>query len=283
MTRVARAKRAAATTAKKKTATAKKTAKPTPTNRRASAKGATAAGGGRASAKKQRGRVVSKHMKLPASWEPVLGAELKKPYFVELEEFLEAERKKYDVFPSEENVFAAFDATPYDNVNVFLLGQDPYPTPGHAHGLCFSVLPGVRPPGSLQNMFKELHDDLGVKIPKTGYLMPWARQGMLMLNAVLTVRSGEPNSHKDKGWEQFTDAAIKKVNEKSDPVVFVLWGGYAQKKLKLIDDKKHTVIKGAHPSPLSAKLWFGSKPFSKINAALKKNGKPEIDWSLPET
>jgi uracil-DNA glycosylase len=221
--------------------------------------------------------------KIPASWQGVLADETAKPYYQTLMEFLDQERTSHDVFPAAEDVFAALEYTPYEQTNVLLLGQDPYPTPGHAHGLCFSVRPGVRLPGSLANMYKELASDLGIKAGKNGYLAPWAKQGMLMLNAVLTVRSGAPNSHKDKGWEQFTDAIIRKVNERTDPVVFVLWGAYAQKKAKLIDGKKHTVLKGTHPSPLSASSgFFGSKPFSGINAALRKHGKPEIDWKLPE-
>lgn len=217
---------------------------------------------------------------IPASWQSVLAAETSKPYFTTLSSFLETERASHTILPASEHVFAALSATPYESVSVLILGQDPYPTPGHAHGLCFSVMPGVALPGSLRNIFKELGDDLGVPMPKTGYLMPWATQGILLLNAVLTVRAGEANSHKDKGWEKFTDAIISAVNRKADPVVFVLWGSYAQKKEKLIDASRHTIIKGAHPSPLSAKLWFGSKPFSKINEALRRNGKAEIDWSL---
>ena len=221
-------------------------------------------------------------MKLPASWKPILSSELEQPYFKELEAFLEKERKKEEVFPAEEDVFSALELTPWKDVSVLLLGQDPYHDVGQAHGLCFSVREGVKAPPSLANMYKELNADLGTPIPSTGCLIPWAQQGMVMLNAVLTVRAHTPNSHKGQGWEQFTDAIIKKVNERPDPVVFVLWGGFAQKKLKLIDAKKHTVIAGAHPSPLSAKLWFGSKPFSKINAALKKHGRPQIDWALSD-
>ena len=221
-------------------------------------------------------------MKLPASWKPILSAELEQPYFHDLQKFLEKERKTQEVFPAEKDVFSALELTPWDEVSVLLLGQDPYHDVGQAHGLCFSVLPGVKPPPSLANMYKELNADLGTPIPKTGCLIPWAKQGMVMLNAVLTVRAHTPNSHKGQGWEQFTDAIIRKVNERPDPVVFVLWGGFAQKKLKLIDAKKHAVIAGAHPSPLSAKLWFGSKPFSKINAALAKHGRAPIDWSLSD-
>jgi uracil-DNA glycosylase len=217
---------------------------------------------------------------IPAGWQHVLGAETRKPYYAELQAFVEGERASHTVLPAREHVYAALEATPYEEVSVLLLGQDPYPTPGHAHGLCFSVLPGVKAPASLRNIYKELNDDLGVPIPSTGYLMPWARQGMLLLNAVLTVRAGAANSHQGKGWETFTDAIIDAVNRKPDPVVFVLWGSYAQKKQKRIDDSRHVIVKGAHPSPLSAKLWFGSKPFSKINAALESHGKKPIDWRL---
>lgn len=218
---------------------------------------------------------------VPASWKRVLADEFKKPYWAEPQAFVAKERDEYTIFPPEDEVYTAFQLTPYEDVRVFLLGQDPYPGEGQAHGLCFSVKPGVALPGSLRNMYKELKDDLGVPLAKTGYLARWAEQGMLMLNAVLTVRAGQPNSHKGKGWETFTDAVIRAVNDKPDPVVFVLWGAYAQKKLKLIDEGRHTVIQSAHPSPLSASNgFFGSKPFSKINAALKENGFPPIDWDL---
>jgi uracil-DNA glycosylase len=212
----------------------------------------------------------------------VLAEEFEKPYFKELMEFLDEERAKYEVYPPEKDVFNALELTPYEDVNAVILGQDPYHDEGQAHGLAFSVRPGVRPPPSLMNMFRELHDDLGVPVPKTGYLAPWAEQGLLLLNTVLTVRAHQAASHRGKGWEKFTDEVIRKVSAKKDPVVFVLWGSHAQKKLKIIDAERHTVIKGVHPSPLSAKSgFFGSKPFSQINAALKKNGKPEIDWRLP--
>ena len=180
-------------------------------------------------------------------------------------------------------MFAAFEHTPYNKVSVLLLGQDPYHGEGQAHGLCFSVLPGTKPPPSLANIYKELQADAGCKIPNHGYLVTWAEQGVLMLNAVLTVRAHTPNSHKDKGWEQFTDAAIAAVNAKPDRVVFVLWGGYAQKKAKLIDTTRHVIVQSAHPSPLSAyNGFFGSKPFSKINAALQAAGKPIIDWRIAD-
>ena len=193
------------------------------------------------------------------------------------------ERRAHSVFPPDAEVFHALEATPYEDVNVLLLGQDPYHDDGQAHGLCFSVRPGIKPPPSLVNIYKELQADVGFRIPNNGYLEPWARQGVLMLNAVLTVRAHTPNSHKDRGWETFTDAVIRKVNEKSDPVVFVLWGGYAQKKVKLVDTSRHTVIQSAHPSPLSARNgFFGSRPFSAINEALRRAGKPAIDWQLPD-
>ncbi len=184
---------------------------------------------------------------IPASWRSELADEFTKPYWAELQEFVAKERDEHTIFPPADEVYTAFRLTPYEDVHVFLLGQDPYPGKGQAHGLCFSVKPGVALPGSLRNMFKELHDDLGIPPAKNGYLVKWAEQGMLMLNAVLTVRAGHPNSHKGKGWEIFTDAAIRAVNEKDDPVVFVLWGAYAQKKLKLIDTDRHTVIQSRTP------------------------------------
>jgi len=219
---------------------------------------------------------------LPESWQPILADEVTKPYFQQLSAFVDEERSKYAVFPPEGSVFNALRYTPYSNVRVLLLGQDPYHDEGQAHGLAFSVLPGVKPPPSLRNMFGELKSDLGLPFPNNGYLVPWAEQGILLLNAVLTVRAHQPNSHKDHGWETFTDAIIRKVNEKSDPVVFVLWGGYARKKVPLIDASRHTIIQSAHPSPLSANNgFFGSKPFSKINAALVAHGTPPINWQIP--
>lgn len=218
---------------------------------------------------------------IPESWRRVLIDEFTKPYWAALQAFIGKEREQHTIYPPADEVYTAFRLTPYEDVRVFLLGQDPYPGEGQAHGLCFSVKPGVLLPGSLRNMYKELQDDLGIPPAKSGYLAKWAAQGMLMLNAVLTVRAGQPNSHKGQGWETFTDAAIQAVNEKTEPVVFVLWGAYAQKKLKLIDTNRHTIIQSAHPSPLSAANgFFRSKPFSKINAALRKNGFAEIDWDL---
>ncbi|MUG92117.1 uracil-DNA glycosylase [Scytonema sp. UIC 10036] len=220
---------------------------------------------------------------LPTSWQTVLAEEFDKPYFQKLQDFLKEERQSYSIYPPEEDVFSAFELTPYEQVNVLLLGQDPYHDDNQAHGLCFSVRPGIKPPPSLVNIYKELKDDVSFNIPNNGYLVTWAKQGILMLNAVLTVRAHTPNSHKNKGWETFTDAVITKVNQKTDPVVFVLWGGYAQKKLKLIDTDRHIVVQSAHPSPLSARNgFFGSKAFSAINSALRSFGKPEIDWQIPD-
>ena len=220
---------------------------------------------------------------LPRSWMNVVGEEFKKPYYQKLQQFLAEERRRYTVYPPEDEVFFALQTTHHENVNVLILGQDPYHDENQAHGLAFSVRPGVRPPPSLMNIFKELHDDVGCRIPNNGYLVPWAEQGVLLLNAVLTVRAHQPNSHKGKGWEKFTDAVFRKVNEKEDPVVFVLWGGNARKKRELIDTSRHMIVESAHPSPLSARSgFFGSKPFSRINQALKEVGKPEIDWQLPD-
>lgn len=216
----------------------------------------------------------------PADWSAVLASEFGQPYFIKLQDFVAAERKTHEIFPPETDVFNAFTFTPFDQVKVVLLGQDPYPTPGHAHGLCFSVRQGVAIPASLRNMDKELQSDLGIPPAPHGNLEAWAKQGILMLNAVLTVRSGTPNSHAKKGWEHFTDAVLRAVNARPQPAVFVLWGAYAGKKKPLIDTSRHAVIESAHPSPLSAsKGFFGSKPFSKINSELKRFGHPPIDWS----
>jgi uracil-DNA glycosylase len=221
-------------------------------------------------------------VQLPASWKTALDGELKKDYFQRLGEFVDAERESHTIYPPEADVFNAFRMTPYDRVKVLLLGQDPYHGAGQAHGMCFSVQPGVKSPPSLVNMFKELRSDLGCRIPNNGYLVPWAEQGVMLLNAVLTVRAGEPNSHKDHGWETFTDAVIRALNERENPVVFVLWGAYAQKKAKLIDAERHRILTAAHPSPLSAKKFLGSKPFSAINNALEELGETPIDWQLPD-
>ncbi len=235
--------------------------------------------GGRA--KSSRGDSSMGPESIPESWRDVLAPEFDKPYFKKLQQFVAEERSNHTVFPPEEDVFNALKYTPYHEMKVLLLGQDPYHDVGQAHGLCFSVRPGVRPPPSLVNMFKELHEDLGCRIPNNGYLVPWAEQGVLLLNAVLTVRAHQPASHANKGWETFTDSIIKAASGRDDPMVFVLWGGYAQKKEKLIDGSKHVILKAAHPSPLSAKKFFGSRPFSAINNALQNMGKEPIDWQLP--
>jgi uracil-DNA glycosylase len=219
---------------------------------------------------------------LPANWRKILADEFDKPYFQELVEFVNEQRASHTVYPPEEDVFNAFKATPFDKVKVLLLGQDPYHGAGQAHGMCFSVRPGVRPPPSLVNMFRELHDDLGCKIPNHGCLQAWADHGVMLLNAVLTVRAGEPNSHKDKGWEKFTDAVIKALNARSKPVVFALWGAYAQKKAKLVTNEQHRIQKTAHPSPLSAAKFLGSRPYSAINEALKEAGQEPLDWCIPD-
>jgi uracil-DNA glycosylase len=223
-------------------------------------------------------------LNLPSSWRKHLAGEFKKPYFQKLQEFVDAERENHQVFPPEEDVFNAFQHTPYHKVKVMLLGQDPYHDEGQAHGLCFSVQPGVRPPPSLKNIFKELKNDVGCPLPNHGCLTAWADQGVFLLNAVLTVRAHKPASHKGKGWEVFTDEVIRKVNEQEEPVVFLLWGRYAQDKSKLIDTDRHTILKAAHPSPLSAKNgFFGSKPFSQANQALRDAGRDEIEWCLEDT
>jgi uracil-DNA glycosylase len=220
-------------------------------------------------------------MQIPGPWQKPLGEEAEKPYFRELVAFLKAERAKKTIFPPEEDVFRALSLTPLEDVKVLLLGQDPYHDDGQAHGLCFSVRPPTRPPPSLKNIFRELKDDLGIEVPEgQGELSAWGEQGVLLLNTVLTVVAHEPASHKKKGWETFTDAVINKVNAGPRPVVFCLWGAHAQKKAKLVDASRHVVIQGAHPSPLSMKKFFGSKPFSKINAALFAKGRTPIDWSL---
>ena len=218
---------------------------------------------------------------LPPSWLKALGPETHKPYWAPLMQFVAGEREHHAVYPTEADVFNAFRFTPLERVKVLLLGQDPYPGEGQAHGLCFSVRPGVRPPASLRNIYREMQADVGAEPVDHGYLASWAGQGVLMLNACLTVRAGEPNSHAGKGWEKFTDAAIRAVDALPRPVVFLLWGGYARKKEKLIDAARHVIVAGAHPSPLSVKLFTGSRPFSKVNAALEAVGEKPIAWQLP--
>ncbi|GAB5054885.1 MULTISPECIES: uracil-DNA glycosylase [Pediococcus] len=216
-------------------------------------------------------------------WQEVLGPEFEKAYYKDLHDFLKTEYRTQLIHPDMFHIFEAFEWTPFNQVKVVILGQDPYHEPHQAHGLSFSVLPGVRIPPSLQNIYKELQDDLGIKPVSHGYLEKWAKQGVLMLNTVLTVRNGQAFSHKGKGWEQLTDVAIQKLSEREMPVVFILWGKAAQAKISLIDTKRNIIIKSAHPSPFSAYHgFFGSHPFSKTNAALKALGEEPIDWQLPE-
>ena len=219
---------------------------------------------------------------LPNDWQDVVGQETEKPYFKKLEAFVDAERQKYTVYPKESEVFSSMEYTPYQAVRVLILGQDPYHGPRQAHGCSFSVRPHVPLPPSLRNIFKELLDDVGATPPDHGCLVPWARQGVLLLNTVLTVRSGQANSHQGKGWEQFTDAVFQEVNHHQERVVFILWGASARRKASLVDLTRHVVIQSAHPSPLSAASgFFGSRPFSRTNAALREAGLPEINWQLP--
>ncbi|MFC0272407.1 uracil-DNA glycosylase [Metabacillus herbersteinensis] len=214
-------------------------------------------------------------------WYEVLGEEFQKPYFLKLQEFLQKEFETATIFPSQNTIFQALNTTAYNDVKVVILGQDPYHGEGQAHGLSFSVQPGVKHPPSLRNLFLELDEDQGCAIPKDGTLSKWAEQGVLLLNTVLTVRKGEANSHKGRGWELFTDKMISSLNDRKDPLVFVLWGKHAQQKKSLIDKDRHLVIESAHPSPFSARRgFFGSKPFSKANQFLKEQQHDEIDWCL---
>lgn len=216
-------------------------------------------------------------------WAPLLAEEFEKAYYLDLREFLMEEYQNKTVYPDKEDIFNALRYTDYDKVKVVILGQDPYHGPGQAHGLSFSVKPEVEIPPSLRNMFKELKADLGCEIPNHGYLKKWADQGVLLLNTVLTVRKGEAHSHKGKGWETFTDKVITLLNDRQEPVIFILWGKPAQSKLKLIDESKHKIITSAHPSPLSARRgFFGSKPFSRVNEILREWGRQEIDWQIDE-
>ncbi|RHY24025.1 hypothetical protein DYB25_003955 [Aphanomyces astaci] len=236
------------------------------------------------------------------TWNDLLAPEFKKAYFKQLEAFLDREqkyvqtkpvpmlsmthscRKKAAIFPPRHEIFAALNLCPFDSINVVIIGQDPYHGPGQAHGLCFSVARGVPPPPSLKNIYKEANKDVGIPVPTHGSLLSWCRQGVLMLNAVLTVRATEANSHKKQGWETFTDAVIRLVNDQADHVVFLLWGKPAQEKGALISRTKHCVLTSSHPSPLgatkTAEPFIGSKCFSKANAYLASHNKPEIDWTL---
>ena len=223
-------------------------------------------------------------IKLHPSWLDPLQDEFASPYMDDLKRFLLREREAGKcIFPAGPNWFRALDLTPLEEVRVVILGQDPYHGEGQAHGLCFSVPNGVRPPPSLVNIFKELESDLGIPRPGHGFLEHWARQGVLLMNAVLTVEMGQAASHRDRGWERFTDAIIRLVNARPEPVVFMLWGSYAQKKAAFVDQSRHLVLKAPHPSPLSAHSGFlGCRHFSKANAFLEAHGQPPIDWALPE-
>jgi uracil-DNA glycosylase len=218
---------------------------------------------------------------MTTDWNPVLRGELAKPYWQQLQAFVRAERERTVVYPPDDEVFAALHLTPYASTRVLILGQDPYHGPNQAHGLCFSVRRGVAVPPSLVNIHKELRDDLGIEPPGHGNLEAWASQGVLLLNTTLTVRAGQAASHQGKGWETFTDRVITTVDGKDHPVVFILWGSHARKKKALVDTSRHTVIESAHPSPLSAANgFFGSKPFSRTNAALAAAGLDPVDWRL---
>ncbi len=223
-------------------------------------------------------------IRLDASWKAPLADEFAKPYVAVLRSFLNDQKARgRQIFPKGSAFFRALYLTPLDQVRVVILGQDPYHGPGQAHGLCFSVPPDVRIPPSLVNIFKELEADLGIPRARHGYLEHWAQQGVLLLNSVLSVEAGQAASHQGKGWEQMTDAIIRLVNAKPDPVVFLLWGAYAQKKAAFVDDTRHLVLKAAHPSPLSAHNGFlGCKHFSQTNAFLEAHGGGAIDWALPE-
>ncbi|MBI2603306.1 MAG: uracil-DNA glycosylase [Deltaproteobacteria bacterium] len=224
----------------------------------------------------------SNRIKLEDQWKAVLGNEFSKPYMQKLRKFLLAEKSSgKQIFPPGDEILQAFNLTPFANVKAVIIGQDPYHGPGQAHGLCFSVKPDVRVPPSLVNIYKELEDDLQIPPPSHGYLKAWAERGVLLLNAVLTVERNKPASHQNQGWEEFTDQAIKELNDRREHLVFILWGAYAQQKGRVIDREKHLVIESSHPSPYSANRGFlGSKPFSKTNHYLQSKGMVPIDWRL---
>lgn len=226
---------------------------------------------------------MSPKVQLHSSWLNVVGAEFELPYMLALKQFLKAEKLAGKIiYPPGPQIFNALNTTHFDKVKVVILGQDPYHGPGQAHGLCFSVQPGVPAPPSLVNIFKELNSDLGLVIPNHGYLQAWAEQGVLLLNATLTVEQARAGSHQGRGWEQFTDAVISALNEQRENLVFLLWGSYAQKKGQFIDQQKHLILRSPHPSPLSAHRGFlGNRHFSRTNSYLNAKGIAEIDWSLP--
>lgn len=215
-------------------------------------------------------------------WDKLLEEEFKKEYYLTLRQQLKQEYQTHTVYPAMENLFNALKYTSYSDVKVVILGQDPYPGPGQAHGLSFSVLPGVATPRSLANIYRELNTDVGCFIPDNGYLVPWTQQGVMLLNAVLSVRQGEPNSHKGLGWEQFTNRVIQLLNEREKPVLFLLWGRNAKEKLPLITNPHHFVLQAAHPSPMSAdRGFFGCRHFSKANEIMRRIGEQPIDWQIP--
>ena len=219
------------------------------------------------------------NVRIDESWRERLQSEFDAPYFAQLTDFVRHEYATTRVYPPGSQMFAAFDACPFDKVKVVILGQDPYHEPGQAHGLCFSVNDGVPFPPSLQNIFKEIHDDIGTPVPMSGDLTRWANQGVLLLNATLTVRAHQAGSHQGKGWEEFTDAVIRRLNDEREHIVFMLWGAYAQKKGTFIDRTRHCVLTAPHPSPLSAdRGFFGCKHFSKANAYFRSKGLAEIEW-----
>jgi uracil-DNA glycosylase len=221
------------------------------------------------------------HPQIEESWKEIMQDEFSKPYFSDLKEFLIIEKAKYQIYPPGPLIFDAFNKTPFNEVKVVLLGQDPYHGPGQAHGLCFSVPDGVIFPPSLQNILTELKNDLGIPIPSSGNLTRWAKEGVLLLNATLTVRANQAGSHQGRGWETFTDAVIKKLSDKREKIVFLLWGKYAQNKRPLIDTTKHYIIEAPHPSPLSAYRGFmGCRAFSKANKLLIESGLEQVDWRL---
>ena len=217
------------------------------------------------------------------SWKEILKDEFDKDYFIDLKSFLLEEKKKYRIYPPGKFIFHAFNSTPFENVKLIIIGQDPYHGTGQAHGLCFSVPFGIKPPPSLVNIFKEIQDDTGVPFPNHGNLEYWAMQGVLLLNATLTVRAGQAGSHQGKGWEEFTNEVIKRLSDKKENLVFLLWGKFAQNKASLIDNTRHHILEAPHPSPFSAHSgFFGCKHFSKANKILADNGKTTIDWRVPD-
>ena len=220
------------------------------------------------------------NVRIDTSWKPLLGDEFEKPYFERLATYVRTEYQHHRCYPRGSEIFAAFSECPFERVKVVILGQDPYHGPNQANGLCFSVRDGITHPPSLVNIFREIEQDLGIPYPKTGDLSRWARQGVLLLNAVLTVRAKEAGSHQNKGWEDFTNAVIRKLSDEKEGLVFLLWGGFAKKKAPLIDSGKHHILTSGHPSPLSANrgYWFGNKHFSRTNEILIKQGKEPVQW-----